>query len=201
MSTWVFFAALLATPHVTESRPRPTQAALRRAFENNRSSIVEVIGPKRSGIGVIVGAAGQVLTSVEYVGRYQAKVKVGGQELAARVVMADARLKVALLEMAVPGSFRSVAVKLQESLPAGSWLLALVRPNGRKPSVLVGKVRQSNLDRPPFAELDLALSAGHPLFDERGRLVALVVQRNGRRGSSIVPVSALNSQVATSESD
>lgn len=201
MPIWVFFAALLAVAQESKQTPRPTQAALRRAFENNRSSMVEVIGPKRSGIGVIVGAAGQVLTSVEYVGLNEAKVKYRGQELAARVLIADARLKLALLEMAVPGSFPSVAVKLQESLPEGSWLLALVHPNGRKPSVLVGKVRKSNRDRSPFAEMDLALSAGHPLFDERGRLVALVVQRNGKRASTIVPVSSLKAQLVTSRSE
>jgi hypothetical protein len=190
MPLWVFLAAVLAVG--------PTNAARRRTFENNRFSIVEVIGPKRSGMGVIVGAAGQVLTSVEYVGRYEAKVKYRDRELVARVALADPRLKLALLEMKAPGSFPSVAVKLQEKLQEGSFVLALVRPHSRKPSVLVGRVRKSNPNQPAFAETDLALPAGQALFDEKGRLVAVVVQQHGRRGSSVVPVATLKAQLAAS---
>jgi hypothetical protein len=81
---------------------RPTNAALRKAFENNARSVVEVVGPHRSGAGVVVGRDGQVLTSVEHVGLEQATVRVGGQSLPARVVMANAALRAAVVVVDPP---------------------------------------------------------------------------------------------------
>ncbi len=180
-----------------ESAARPSSAALRRTYEGCRSSIVQVIGPKRSGIGIIVGAGGEVLTSVDYVGLNDAKVLWEGRELPARVTLADARLKVAMLEISAPGSFPSVAVKLHDSLQAGSWVLGILRAGSKRPSMLVGTVVRPNSDETPFAETNIALPLGSPVFDGQGRLIALAVQPRGKKGTLVLPLSTIKAQLAS----
>jgi hypothetical protein len=176
---------------------RPSSAALRRTYEGSRSSIVEVIGPKRSGIGIIVGAGGEVLTSVDYVGLNEAKVRWEGRELPARVTLADAGLKVAMLEISAPGSFSAVAVKLLESLQTGSWALGIVGAGTSKPSVLVGTVTRPNSAEAPFAEMNIALAPGSPVFDGQGRMIALAVQRSGKKATLVLPLSRIKAQLAS----
>jgi hypothetical protein len=175
---------------------RPTSAALRRTYETNRSSIVQVIGPKRSGAGIIVGTAGEVLTSLQYVGPIDAKVLWEGRELPARVTMADAHLGVAMVEISSPDSFPAVAVKLRNPLETGSWVVGFLRPHGKKPAVLVGRIARSNGADAPFAETDLSLPAGSPVFDAQGRLIALAVERRGRRGTALLPLSTIKAGLA-----
>ncbi len=170
---------------------RPSSAALRRTYESNRSSIVQVIGPQRSGAGIIVGTGGEVLTSLKHVGPIDAKVLWEGQELPARVTMSDARLGVAMLEISSPGSFSAVAVKLRDSLETGSWVVGFLRPHGKKPAVLVGTIVRSNGANAPFAETDLSLPAGSPVFDAQGRLIAIAVEGRGRRGTALLPLSTI----------
>ena len=180
-----------------DSGDRPSNAVLRRTYEGSRSSIVEVIGPKRSGIGIIVGAGGEVLTSVDYVGLNEAKVRWEGRELPARVTLADAGLKVAMLEISAPGSFSAVAVKLLESLQTGSWALGIVGAGTSKPSVLVGTVTRPNSAEAPFAEMNIALAPGSPVFDGQGRMIALAVQRSGKKATLVLPLSRIKAQLAS----
>lgn len=175
---------------------RPNSATLRRTYQDSRSSIVQVVGPKRSGIGIIVGAGGEVLTSLDYVGQSDAVVRWEGRELPARVTLADARLKVAMLEISAPGSFPSVAVKLRPALERGSWVLGILRYHSKSPSVLVGTVLRPNGDEAPFAETNLALPPGSPVFDAQGRLIALAVERRKKRGTLVLPLSTIKAQLA-----
>src|SRR5262249_61163247 len=103
-----------------DSGDRPSSAVLRRTYEGSRSSIVQVIGPKGSGTGIIVGAGGEVLTSVDYVGLNEAKVRWEGRELPARVTLANASLKVAMIEISAPGSLSGGAWRLPGSLATGA---------------------------------------------------------------------------------
>ncbi len=186
----------LLTIASAQSAGRPSSAALRRTYESTRASFVQIIGPKRSGLGIIVGAGGEVLTSVDYVSGDGAKIRWQGRELPARVTLADARLKVALLEISAPGSFPSVAVKLHESLDAGSWVVGILRPQSAKPSVLVGSVLRANSEQEPFAETDLALPNGSPVFDAQGRLIAVAVQQRPKRGALVLPLAKIKAQLA-----
>ncbi|HME90794.1 MAG TPA: serine protease [Myxococcaceae bacterium] len=184
-------AALLAA----QPAGRPSNAVLRRAYQAARSSTVQVIGPKASGTGIIVGAAGEVLTSPQFVGLNDAKVLWDGGQVPARVAFADARLKVALVEISAPGTFPSVAVKLRDSLETGSWVIGVVRPLGKRTSVAFGKVTRSNGGQSIFAEAELALPPGTPVFDEQSRLIGLAVERSGKRGTRILPLSTIKAQL------
>src|SRR5262249_21356771 len=146
---------------------------------------------------VIVGAGGEVLTSVDYVDAKDTKVKFQGRELSARVVLSDPHLKVALLEISAPGSFPSAAVKVQEELAAGEGLLGIVRPHSRKLLVMVGNVLRPNGEKAPFAETSLAIAPGTPVFDVKGRLVGIAVAHRGKAGSSVLPLARIKAQLAT----
>lgn len=188
-------AALLAALFAAPPASRPSSAVLRRTYQTARSSTVQVIGPKASGTGIIVGAAGEVLTSPQYVGLNDAKVLWDGREVPARVALADARLKVALVEISAPGSFPSVSVKLRDSLEMGSWLIGIIQPLGKRPSVAFGQVTRSNGGEAIFAEAALSVPPGTPVFDEQSRLVGLAVERSGKHQTRILPLSAIKAQL------
>lgn len=175
----------------------PTRAALRKAFEVNRGSVVEVVGPHRSGVGVLVGASGQVLTSVDFVGLERATVRRDGRELPAKVRLANAGLKVALVEIDPPGEYPATAVRLTEP-GEGDWLVAISRSRKGALSPEVAQVTRASSEATPFVELDRPLPAGTPLFDDKGRLVAVVVVSGGRgRFARALPLPAVKVELAS----
>jgi len=190
-------ALALSLTALLASQPggRPSNAVLRRAYQAARSSTVQVIGPKASGTGIIVGAAGEVLTSPQYVGLNDAKVLWNGGQVPAHVAFTDGRLKVALLEISAPGTFPSVAVKLLDSLEVGSWVIGVVQPLGKRPSVVFGKVTRPSGGEAVFAEAQLALPPGTPVFDEKSRLIGLAVERSGKHAARILPLTTITAQL------
>jgi hypothetical protein len=185
--------ALAAAP----TGQRPSSAVIRRAYEAARSSTVKVVGPKGAGAGIIVGAAGEVLTSIDYVGTTEAKVIWEGRELTAKVTLANAQLRVALIEISAPGSFPSAAVKLREQLEEGSQVFSVASMRAKKTTVLIGSIVRPNSKSAPFAETDFAVPPGSPIFDEQGRLIALAVEARGKRSTAILPLWAIKSQLAS----
>ncbi len=191
----------LASSSGNQTAPsRPTHASLRKAYEQNVNSLVTVKHGKRSGPGVIVGAQGQVLTSVQHVGLEQATVVADGVEHDAQVIAANARLKIAVVQL--PGSDAGVrwsAPAISEAgLARGQWVVGVVPASGRKkePSPVAGRVMKSSSASAPFLLTDLALPPGSPLFDPRGRLVAVVVERAGRIGSRALPIAAVRAELS-----
>ncbi|MFP2908596.1 serine protease [Pyxidicoccus sp. 3LFB2] len=111
----LLLCVLLALPSFA-GEGRPSRADLQRVMELHARSVVRVRGPRHTGPGIIVGAAGQVLTSVgpvgeEFVGLNAATVEHDGKSLPARVVLANAALKVALVA-APDGTYPAVPVRL-----------------------------------------------------------------------------------------
>jgi hypothetical protein len=182
------------------AQKRPTNAALRKAFERNRDTLVEVSSPRGRGAGVIVGGAGQIATSVEYVGVDDATVRLAGRERPGRVALANPKLKIALVQLAVaPGErFTPAAVDLRASLAPGTWLVGIDGPRGKRkePRPFAGRVLRASRPEDPFVVTDLPLAPGSPMFDARGRLVAISVQRVGSIGSRAIPISLLQAEVA-----
>lgn len=193
---------LAAAPH----EPPPTRASLRKAYEHNAHVLVEVSGGRRHGTGVIVGASGQIVTPVDNVGLYEAKVKLDGTELPAKVLAANARLKIAVVEIAVPDGKNLAAPPAQTDprlLRKGAWLVG-IQPAGavkkkQDPKPLAGRVIAAPSIKRPFVVTDLPLPPGSPLFDPKGRLVAVVVERVGRIGSKAVPLRVIQAQVAEAQ--
>lgn len=183
----VITALLLASP-----TDRPTHAALRKAFEQNADTLVQVSGGRSSGTGVVVGADGHIVTTVDHVGLYEAKVKLGGREVPARVLSANAWLKIAVLTIDSPA--KAPAVRADAPLARGAWLVGIQQ--AKTPTPIAGRIVAGRSRRSPFIVTDLPLPPGSPLFDPRGRLVAIVVERVGRIGSKALPISAVQAQLA-----
>jgi len=210
----VAISAALAVPALAAAeakKKKPTNAALRKAFENNARSVVEVVGPHRSGAGVVVGASGHVLTSVDHVSLEEAVVRIEGQSLPARVVMASADLKAAVVVVDVPKAagagasgptdggagvptFRAPAVRLDETYVEGTELVAIARDSSGALQPRLTAILRGRKVTSPFVEVNVPLPNGTPLFDAQGRLVALAVQRR-KQSSRALPVPEVKGQL------
>ena len=184
-------ALLLSSPGVS-AQERPTRADLQRALAQHERSVVKVRGTGDSGPGIIVGTEGQVLTAVHNVSLEAARVVYEGQTLPARVVLASAALKVAVVA-APAGTYPAVPVQVAPGSPVGQWLIGVVPARGKQPATPASA--QAHSAPEPFFDVDLMLPAGSPLFDAHGRLVAVVVQRQGS-GCRALPLEAVKQQLA-----
>jgi len=185
--------ALLVTP-ASAAEDRPSHADLRKALALYERSGVRV-GSREAGPGIIVGAEGQVLTSVRYVRLDAAEVEYDGKVLPATVVLANAYLKVAVVA-APPGSYPAAPVKLSDESPAGQWLIGILRARGKqkeRPEAALARKAPE-----PFIDVALPLPPGSPLFDTNGKLVAVSVQRRGA-GCRALPLEAVKKQLANTQ--
>lgn len=183
MRVLVLFAAMVAS---TSLAAEPTHASLRKSFERNAHTLVRVFGPRASGPGVIVGAEGQVLTSVEYVGLERAEVELEGVRRAARVLIADAYEGIALVQL--EGATRAAPAQLKP-VRRGQTLVA-IRWRGARPAPLVVSVKRIPKDRPGQFDLSRAVPNGTPIFDDAQKLLGVVVK--SRR---VMPLSRLKQKL------
>ncbi|ATB26949.1 S1 family peptidase [Melittangium boletus] len=170
---------------------RPTRADLQRTLALHERSVVKVKGARGTGPGIIVGTEGQVLTAVGHVNLEGAHVEYERQVLPATVLLADASLKVAVVA-APAGNYPAVPVQVAAGSPVGQWLIGVVRGPGRKQTPMSAQARGAPA---PFIDVDLILPPGSPLFDTRGRLVAVAVQRHGR-GCRALPLEVVKQRLA-----
>lgn len=186
----LLLCCLLATP-VPAAEGAPTRAALQRALEAHVRSTVQVAGSGRTGPGVIVGTGGQVLTSVQQVGLYEAEVRTRTRTPAVTervpVLMANATLKVALVRLRGE-DHPAASVALLPQSPGRPWLIGVQGADGKKARAVAGRARPT---QGPFLRVPLALAPGSPLFDTQGRLVAVAVARRGARACDALPLSAM----------
>ena len=174
----------------------PSRADLQRALAQHERSVVKVRGARDSGPGIIVGTEGQVLTSVRHVGLDSAQVEYDGRTLPSKVVLAHDALKVAVVA-APAGTYPAVPVQVAPGAPVGQWLIGVVPGRGRRKDTAqdTPKAAQARAAPEPFFDVDLALPAGSPLFDTKGRLVAVVVERQGP-GCRALPLEIVRQQLA-----
>lgn len=161
------------------------------AVETLSAALVEVSGPRARGPGVVVGADGQVLTSVRFVGLDEASVVTGGESHGGEVLAADARLGVAVVK-AGGGPWVAAATRQREDCRKGERLVALTRSGEGATSTQLGTVLRMGTEARPFLQTDLRAAPGTPLFDARGRLVAVLVDGRGRA----LPVSMVRRLLA-----
>ena len=160
-------------------------AAPSQAVEALSASLVEVAGPRARGAGVVVSAEGHVLTSVRFVGLDAAAVHAGGERREGTVLAADGRLGVAVVRAAGSG-WRAAPAGGTGEAKKGDRLVAVTRSPGGAVAH-PGSVLKPPTERRPFLETDLRHPPGTPLFDPRGRLVAVLVDARGRA----LPVAAV----------
>lgn len=186
----------LVMPTRAGAEARPSRADLQRVLELHTRSSVRVRGPQQAGPGIIVGADGQVLTSVTHVGPQSAQVEHDGNALTARVVLSSAVLQVAVVA-GPQGTWPAAPVRLVPEGLAGRWVVGVLpgRKKGQRdtPKAAVAKTAPA-----PFFDVDLTLAPGSPLYDGDGRLVAVVVQRRGR-GARALPLSAVKAELASAD--
>jgi hypothetical protein len=193
---------LSALPSFAEEA-RPSRADLQRVMELHARSVVRVRGPKQARPGIIVGTAGQVLTSLEpvgeaFVGLNAATVEHDGKSLPAKVVLANAALKVAVVA-APDGTYPAAPVRLlkQGDSLDKKWVVGVVAGTKGQPARPVSAQASANAPE-PFYDVPLALPAGSPVFDADGRLVAVVVQRL-KRGCRVLPLGEVKVQLASAD--
>lgn len=175
--------------------PPPTRAALQRALAAYERSAVEVEGPRGRGPGITVGAAGEVLTATDFVGPEGAVVWRGDARVPARVVLTDEATRLALLRPGTSGT-PAVPVRALEAVAPGRWLLAVSTWRGRRFPVRVQSLAVDRHATAPHFALAHALPVGSPLFDEDGRLVALVVRAPGRSRRLALPLAGLQRRLS-----
>ncbi len=179
---------------VLEAAATPT---LTDAVARTRATVVSLRTPTRAGAGVIVEAAGWVVTNMHVVadvataGDDAPAIRArfaNGREVAATVVVADRDEDLAVLRLdGDPGEVFEAAVMGDSSeLQVGTSVFAIGNPHGLSHSVSSGII--SAVDRPggtaanvPLLQLDASINVGNsggPLFTLDGRLVGLVAARD-----------------------
>jgi hypothetical protein len=177
-----------ATPSAAAQPTRadlPSRADLQRVLALVERSGVEVEGPRGRGPGIVVGAGGEVLTTVDFVGPAGATVWRDGAGRAATLVLADEATRFALVRLAQPAELPAVPVRVLADIAPDSWLAAVTSWRAQRYPVKVRVVRAlpGQGGGVPHVAVAHALPVGAPLFDPDGRLVALVVRPAGGRRS------------------
>ena len=185
----------------TGASPAPTHSALRRVWERNAHTVVEVWSKRGEGAGVIVGADGHIATSTHNIDLYEAKVRINGREVTAKVLSANARSRIALLQVSLePGeTLRASTVHGEAPLAKQSRLVGIAPKKGGGTEPSTGRVLELPRGNRPHLLTDLPLPPGSPLFDHKGRLVAMAVERVGKTGSLAVPLGPVRAQALAGE--
>lgn len=198
---WVWLLLLLTLPAWAAEAERPTRAAMQKLRAQSEHTLLVIEGPEGRGPGVLVGAGGEILTSVAYVGLARARIHLGDSQHEGRVLYANAGTGLALLRAPTGVELRTaVPVRVLSSFKPGHWVIAVTRDAKGE---LVTQPLQW-IPPPPTtgrapgtrAALRTRLPLGTPLFDARGRLVATVVEE--RRGISwAIPIEVMQRVVAS----
>lgn len=140
-----------------------------------------------------------MVTVVDHVTLESAVVRTGNRSRTAKVVAANARLKIAVVEATLDEGeqLSAPAVEPHASLRRGTWLVGMKSGRGAetRPSPVTGRIVAATTASRPFFVTDLPLPPGSPLFDTKGRLVALVVERVGRIGSRALPMARVQAEL------
>ena len=135
------------------------------------------------GSGFIVDASGLIVTSHHVVkGADSVTVTLqDGRKLEARVVGADPKTDLALLEVGAPDSLPAVEFGNSDRTRVGDWVVAVGNPFGLGGTVTAGIVsgRGRDIGSGPyddFLQIDAPINRGNsggPLFDRSGRVVGV----------------------------
>ncbi|MHB8417227.1 MAG: Do family serine endopeptidase [Myxococcales bacterium] len=155
------------------------------------------------GSGFIVDEDGYVLTNNHVIeGADQIRVKLAdGRELPAKVVGADSKTDVALLELEGGGKFPYLLLGDSDVVQVGDWVIAIGNPFGLELSVTHGIVsaKERTIGAGPydqFIQSDALINPGNsggPLFDIEGGVVGIntAITRQGQGIGFAVPINTV----------
>jgi serine protease Do len=150
------------------------------------------------GSGVIVSPEGLLITNHHVVeGASEISVTLhDGRKLEARLVGADPSTDVAVLKVETPGALPAARIGSSQSLPIGSWLMAVGNPHGLEETVTVGilsgkgRVIGAGL-YDDFLQTDAAINPGNSgggLFNSEGELVGINTAVAGQGIGFAIPI-------------
>jgi serine protease Do len=185
---------------------RSTSAAADLPFDDPtfRRFFGEVPEPERerevsgSGSGVIISADGLILTNNHVVsGASDIEVTLqDGRQLKARLLGLDPSTDVAVLKVESSTPLPAALIGSSESLPIGSWLMAVGNPYGLEETVTVGilsgKGREIGVGiYDDFLQTDAAINPGNSgggLFNSEGQLVGINTAVAGQGIGFAIPI-------------
>lgn len=154
------------------------------------------------GSGFLINERGNVLTNNHVIdGADEIKVKLAdGREFAGKVLGADPKTDVALLELvAAPGGLPYLLLGDSDALEVGDWVVAIGDPFGLELSVTHGMVsaKERSLGAGPyddFIQSDALINPGNsggPLFDMEGSVVGIntAISSRGQGIGFAVPIN------------
>ena len=156
-------SAAIAALLLAAAARKPTNAALRKAFENNAQAVVEVVGPHQSGPGVVVDVAPATPDAGNAPGFHPPAVRLDetfqvGTELVAIARDQDGFLRPRLVEVSKGRKVDSPFVEVNASLPRGT---PLFDAQGRLVALAVQRRKSSARALPvPEVKGQLAQAAG-----------------------------------------
>jgi S1-C subfamily serine protease len=152
-------------------------------LEHDQRAVVRILRGTGHGSGVVVSAAGWILTAAHAVGGPGASVDVelaGGQRLTGSVLRANAVADVALVQLP-RGDYPAAPVGVSAELKVGEPVFAIGTPLAERFSRSVTKGVVSALrpsDGRTIIQSDVVVhagSSGGPLLDRHGRVVGLAI--------------------------
>ena len=153
-----------------------------------------------NGSGVIISAAGQILTNNHVVeGADEVRVTLtDGREYEARVVGRDSKTDLAVLQVDVAESLPVAALGSSDNLRVGDWVMAIGNPFGLRHTVTAGIVSGKGriIGAGPyddFIQTDASINPGNsggPLFNMSGKVVGIntAILPHGRGIGFAIPI-------------
>jgi serine protease Do len=161
-----------------KKKPVKVNEPLPDVVDRAKKSVVEITLEDGAGSGVIIDAAGIVVTNRHVIGNRRTVTirDVGGNEYEGTVVRSDGNIDYALIKTNIPGA---IPVKFnKDPVRDGMTVVAIGHPLGLDYSVTKGIVSSAKrtMHNVDFIQTDVAINPGNsggPLIDEQGEVVGI----------------------------
>jgi hypothetical protein len=155
----------------------PTAASVARTVERGRGAVLRIVGGG-SGEAIVIGSHGEILTVSRAATADELTVEIGKERRKAHVQARDEETGVVLATLEEPGDLHPPAVGRASRLPSGSYVVVLAHDHGEV-SPTVARLNGVPAHPGQFRIVPSA-RAGSGVFNTRGELIAIQLERGGR---------------------